>query len=263
MVPGAPGGIRTPGQELRRLLLCPLSYGGAQFRAGEGNRTLVASLEGWSSASELHPLAGGRNCSETSTDRGRWLSRTALFCWLRAVAQLGSALALGARGRRFESGQPDHRNVSNRAPCIERVFGHTFPLRWTYGDPGASFGKSEPVGRATTARKGRAGTFTPTSRTLLWRDMQGDPRTKGNPLVLVEEHPAGARAVRGHQGAHLPQEPDATRHPMATEGRGGWDSSTGILGSCRAVGRTLVVHRFGLVLGRRCQDIASPRDVQQ
>ena len=121
-------------------------------------------------------------------DGERWLSRRALFCWLRAVAQLGSALALGARGRRFESGQPDHRNVSNRAPCIERVFGHTFPLRWTYGDPGASFGKSEPVGRATTARKGRAGTFTPTSRTLLWRDLQRDPCTKRNAVVLVEEH---------------------------------------------------------------------------
>jgi hypothetical protein len=30
--------------------------GGKNFGAGEGNRTLVASLEGWSSTIELHPL---------------------------------------------------------------------------------------------------------------------------------------------------------------------------------------------------------------
>ncbi len=68
---GAPGRIRTPDQELRRLLLCPLSYGGRLAvtnpasrvyltvrRAGEGNRTLMASLEGWSSTIELHPHTG-------------------------------------------------------------------------------------------------------------------------------------------------------------------------------------------------------------
>ena len=86
---GTPGRIRTSDQELRRLLLCPLSYGGwagksdgwcvvrsepltrpdpaisrpithrppptTQSGAGEGNRTLMTSLEGWSSAIELHP----------------------------------------------------------------------------------------------------------------------------------------------------------------------------------------------------------------
>ncbi len=57
---GAPGRIRTSDQELRRLLLCPLSYGGNPLTvpvsgAGEGNRTPVASLEGWSSTIELHP----------------------------------------------------------------------------------------------------------------------------------------------------------------------------------------------------------------
>ncbi len=35
-------------------------------------------------------------------------SRQALDCGRRGVAQLGSALALGARGRRFKSGHPDH-----------------------------------------------------------------------------------------------------------------------------------------------------------
>jgi hypothetical protein len=60
--PGAPGGIRTPGQELRRLLLCPTELrgpdGSPDPRAGEGNRTPTTSLEGWSSAFELHPLSG-------------------------------------------------------------------------------------------------------------------------------------------------------------------------------------------------------------
>ena len=70
---GAPGRIRTSDQELRRLLLCPLSYEGTVARiipmgirandlnrtitlgAGEGNRTLTTSLEGWGSTVELHP----------------------------------------------------------------------------------------------------------------------------------------------------------------------------------------------------------------
>ena len=52
---GAPGRIRTLGQELRRLLLCPLSYGGSPRRADDGDRTRITSLEGWGSAIELHP----------------------------------------------------------------------------------------------------------------------------------------------------------------------------------------------------------------
>jgi hypothetical protein len=46
---------------IRSPLLCPLSYGRqlrfapSGARAGEGNRTPIASLEGWSSTIELHP----------------------------------------------------------------------------------------------------------------------------------------------------------------------------------------------------------------
>ena len=60
--PGAPGGTRTPGLLLRRQLLYPAellaqicAFGMAG--AGEGNRTLVPSLEGWYSTIELHPQA--------------------------------------------------------------------------------------------------------------------------------------------------------------------------------------------------------------
>ncbi len=38
-VKGAPGGIRTHNQQLRRLVLCPLSYGG--LHAGEGQNTFT------------------------------------------------------------------------------------------------------------------------------------------------------------------------------------------------------------------------------
>ena len=68
---GTPEGTRTPGPQLRRLLLYPtellahiwgiaelLAYLTAlQAGAGEGNRTLVSSLEGWCSTIELHPQA--------------------------------------------------------------------------------------------------------------------------------------------------------------------------------------------------------------
>ena len=45
------------GQQILSLPRLPLRHPGIQLRpgAGEGNRTLVASLEGWSSAIELHP----------------------------------------------------------------------------------------------------------------------------------------------------------------------------------------------------------------
>jgi hypothetical protein len=51
---GAPEGTRTPGLLLRRQLLYPAELL-AQVGAGDGNRTHVASLEGWNSTIELHP----------------------------------------------------------------------------------------------------------------------------------------------------------------------------------------------------------------
>ena len=61
METGAPGETRTPGPLLRRQLLYPpelqahLAQNG--IGAGDGNRTHVASLEGWNSTIELHPRA--------------------------------------------------------------------------------------------------------------------------------------------------------------------------------------------------------------
>ncbi len=63
---GTPGGTRTPGPLLRRQLLYPTelqariwmekaSRRKASHGAGDGNRTHVASLEGWSSTIELRP----------------------------------------------------------------------------------------------------------------------------------------------------------------------------------------------------------------
>ncbi len=54
---GDPGGIRTPDPRLRRPLLYPTELLGqaAKIGAGDGNRTHVTSLEGWSSTIELHP----------------------------------------------------------------------------------------------------------------------------------------------------------------------------------------------------------------
>ena len=61
---GAPGGTRTPGLLLRRQLLYPTELlalislpSSGVIGAGEGNRTLVPSLEGWYSTIELHPQA--------------------------------------------------------------------------------------------------------------------------------------------------------------------------------------------------------------
>ena len=60
--PGTPGGTRTPGLLLRRQLLYPAELLAhiqepSENGAGEGNRTLVPSLEGWYSTIELHPQA--------------------------------------------------------------------------------------------------------------------------------------------------------------------------------------------------------------
>ncbi len=62
---GTPEGTRTPGLLLRRQLLYPtelLAHMQQNLQlftagAGEGNRTLVSSLEGWCSTIELHPQA--------------------------------------------------------------------------------------------------------------------------------------------------------------------------------------------------------------
>ena len=60
LFPGAPRRIRTFDLQIRSLLLYPAElwalvklncYNGA----GDGNRTHAASLEGWSSTTELHP----------------------------------------------------------------------------------------------------------------------------------------------------------------------------------------------------------------
>ena len=48
---------RTRVRQILSLLRLPLRHSGDfNSGAGEGNRTLVASLEGWSSAIELRPL---------------------------------------------------------------------------------------------------------------------------------------------------------------------------------------------------------------
>ncbi len=47
--------IRTPDLCLRRALLYPAELQTHMYGAGEGNRTLATSLEGWGSTTELHP----------------------------------------------------------------------------------------------------------------------------------------------------------------------------------------------------------------
>ena len=95
-------------------------------RAGDRDRTRMASLEGWGSAIELHPRAARTSVAVAPGapvyTRGR----------CRGVAQLGSALALGARGRGFESRHPDqptdHRPGGRPATTVrgdERVEEHS------------------------------------------------------------------------------------------------------------------------------------------
>jgi hypothetical protein len=60
MVPGEGVEPSHPlGRQILSLLRLPFRHPGLDG-AGEGNRTLVASLEGWSSAIELRPLKRGR-----------------------------------------------------------------------------------------------------------------------------------------------------------------------------------------------------------
>jgi hypothetical protein len=105
-------------------------------RAGDGNRTRITSLEGWGSAIELRPrvptsrrvprgrmstasvpatrreasthsqlglVAPARDQRRAEPEEGRL--RSVRGMWRSLV----SAPALGAGGRRFESGHPDHR----------------------------------------------------------------------------------------------------------------------------------------------------------
>ena len=52
---GAVDETRTRDLHLGKVALYQLSYYRRRFGAGDGNRTHVASLEGWNSTIELHP----------------------------------------------------------------------------------------------------------------------------------------------------------------------------------------------------------------
>ncbi len=76
----APGRTRTPNLRIRSPLLYPVELQGLgaglrpgrrPIRAGEGNRTLTASLEGWSSTIELHPRIFIVNRSSGWSDSNR------------------------------------------------------------------------------------------------------------------------------------------------------------------------------------------------
>ena len=62
---GAPRRIRTPDTRIRSPLLYPAELQ-AHIGAGEGNRTLATSLEGWGSTTELHPQIGGEERIRTT-----------------------------------------------------------------------------------------------------------------------------------------------------------------------------------------------------
>jgi hypothetical protein len=111
-------GNRTPNIHNRQ----KTSHLPARMRgAGDRDRTGMASLEGWGSTIELRPHAPrrrsglsvpGASFGVRRERRPRWDPDGRVGCALhhsvhRGVAQLGSALALGARGRGFESRHPD------------------------------------------------------------------------------------------------------------------------------------------------------------
>jgi hypothetical protein len=96
---------------------------GSRCGADDGNRTRVASLEDWGSTIELRPQVppylatrARSPASEISATRSPAAipvrtappNRYASPDRQRGVAQLGSASALGAEGRGFESRHPDH-----------------------------------------------------------------------------------------------------------------------------------------------------------
>ena len=76
------GGFEPPahGLEVRCSIL--LSYR-CIYGAGEGNRTLATSLEGWGSTIELHPQTGGGDWIRTSEgERQRIYSPSPLATWV-------------------------------------------------------------------------------------------------------------------------------------------------------------------------------------
>ena len=62
---GAPERSRTSDTRIRSPLLYPAELQ-ALNGAGEGNRTLATSLEGWGSTTELHPQIGGEERIRTT-----------------------------------------------------------------------------------------------------------------------------------------------------------------------------------------------------
>ena len=122
---------------------------GLRIGAGEGNRTLMTSLEGWGSAIELRPRARREACFapasivsvpvtgpsgptahlaswEADDERpGRGPSARGRACGAVGYGSvhgmwrsLVSAPALGAGGRRFESGHPDQEVFTlHQLPC--------------------------------------------------------------------------------------------------------------------------------------------------
>ena len=102
-----PGGIRTLDLLLRRQLLYPaelkahkcteswaMASGLADscFGAGDGNRTHVASLEGWNSTIELHPRMRDDGAVDETRTRDLHLGKVALY-------QLSYYRKSGALGR--------------------------------------------------------------------------------------------------------------------------------------------------------------------
>ena len=73
---GAVDETRTRDLHLGKVALYQLSYYRMRFGAGDGNRTHVASLEGWNSTIELHPQIGA--VDETRT-RDLHLGKVALY----------------------------------------------------------------------------------------------------------------------------------------------------------------------------------------
>ena len=73
---GAVDETRTRDLHLGKVALYQLSYYRRHFGAGDGNRTHVASLEGWNSTIELHPRNGA--VDETRT-RDLHLGKVALY----------------------------------------------------------------------------------------------------------------------------------------------------------------------------------------
>ena len=167
--PGTPGRIRTSDQELRRLLLCPLSYGGPSpprcgtrpsgllRGAGEGNRTLTASLEGWSSTIELHPP--DRPILTRTGDRGTvaLISRVSRHTYPRRPHRRHhSGPSIHHRRGRPRSGRerPSDAIIPVQRPYLRL---RSAPTSLAHEKPGASGYRAErrPARRRTAGRAGR------------------------------------------------------------------------------------------------------------